>query len=1134
MKKFNILQRIALFKVRSKKTFRIMKLTTFLLSVTILNAFANNTYSQNTLLNLNMKDVPMITVFKAIEDQSEFFFMYSSKMIDIDQKVDINVTDKKITEVLDKLLANSDIIYSVRNRQILLVNKESALELQQKKVTGTITDVNKQPVAGANVVVKGTSIGAITDVDGKYTIEVPPSGNTLTVSFIGYISQDVQIGTSNDISVTLQTESLSLNEVVVVGYGTVLKKNITTSISKVSTDDIPKASTSNVAQLLLGRASGLQATMVNAQPGGNINISIRGGGTPVYIVDGIMMPSTSLDANTSGFFNNVDRGGLLGLNPEDIESVEVLKDASASIYGIGASQGVILITTKKGKEGTMKINYDGSYSVVTNYKYPAPLNAQQYMDLSNTFNKEQYLYLNNLAPYGPTAYTSGWTAPFDAATIANAKTTDWLDMVLRDGSVSNHNLTFNGGNNLIKYYVSGNYFDQVGSVSNSSMERYSLRSNIVFQLSSRIKFSSIVNVNRNNYNNSDVGGGANAQDVGALIDAMVYPPYLPLRDANGAYTIFRNVANPVSMEEMLDRTASSGAYLNFSADFTIIKNMLTANVLFGDNLENSRRTAYIPSDVYFGQEYLSRGNLQTNRRDNQTLEATMVFNKKFENFLNFDAVIGVGKYLNKYDGMNVSYNGQYDAIGNDNLGAISGLISPGSYNGVDEKRSQFARLNFDFLDRYVIATTLRRDGTDKFFPGNKYAFFPSVSVAWKLSNESFMKSIAWINLVKLRVSYGETGSDNLGSVLYGTYGPAGNYVSFNGNTQTYVPIIQNGIDYPNVSWEKTTMKNVGMDFSIFKDRISGNFDVFMNDITDMLGNANTPGLSMYATYPINGAHLRRQGWDANFNTKNIQSSNFSWTSVLNLSRYNSLWISRMPGYDYLPYEKKGVAPSNAFYYYETNGICNSDLSNVPASQPAAARVPGYPIIVDKNHDGQITVDDVVMDNEVPELYLGFGNTFNYKNFDLDIFMYSQVGVKKFNDAQAWASARLFNENADNQNHFSYDIWNSLTNTKGTLPGIAYELAPVALPGGAGLDIGYQNCSFVRVRNITFGYNFTNKTLGPLGKYINDLRVYLDAQNPLTFTKFTGFDPEIYTETGVHKAEFPITRTFTFGVKVTFK
>ena len=194
MKKFNILQRIALFKVRSKKTFRIMKLTTFLMSVTILNAFANNTYSQNTLLNLNMKDVPMKTVFKAIEDQSEFFFLYSSKMIDIDQKVDINVTDKKITEVLDKLLANSDIIYSVRNRQILLVNKEAALELQQKKVTGTITDVNKQPVAGANVVVKGTPIGAITDADGKYTIEVPPSGKTLTVSFIGYISQEVQIG----------------------------------------------------------------------------------------------------------------------------------------------------------------------------------------------------------------------------------------------------------------------------------------------------------------------------------------------------------------------------------------------------------------------------------------------------------------------------------------------------------------------------------------------------------------------------------------------------------------------------------------------------------------------------------------------------------------------------------------------------------------------------------------------------------------------------------------------------------------------------------------------------------------------------------------------------------------------------
>ncbi len=1154
MKKIFNVQRTALLKVCSAKTFRIMKLTNLLLLVTVFNAFGSKTYSQSTKLNLDLKDVSIQSVLSVIEGQSEFFFLYSSKMIDVNQKVNIQIEGKNITEVLDELLASKDIKYTVKDRQILLVKKESETEPQQQTVTGKVTDSQTgEAMPGVNVVVKGTSIGAITDINGNYSIPVSDRNATLVLSFIGYISQEIRLDNRTTINAALSSDLKSLDEVLVVGYGTVLKKNITTSVSKITMDEIPKSASSNLSQLMVGRAAGLQATVASAQPGGNINISIRGGGTPIYVVDGVVVPSNSLEptpgAAVTMLPNNVNRSGLAGLNPEDVESVEILKDASASIYGIGASQGVILITTKKSKEGPLKIDYSGSVSLVKNGPYVTPLDAQQYMSLINIFNKERYFYQNQLAPYGPTAYTSGWTPLFSETEIANAKTTNYLDEVLRNGSIANHSLNISGGTKTITYYVSGNYFKQTGSVYNSSMDRYSLRSNLVAQLTSFLKLTSIVNLNRNNYNNSSSIGGSStvgAQGAGALINALRYAPNVPVYDPEtGKRTEFRNVPNPVGMRNIEDGTKTNGVYTNFKLDLTIIKGMLNVRGLYGDNYENSRRSSYIPSDVYFDQMYKSRGNLSNGERDNKTFEGTLMFNKEFGNILNFDAVIGVGKYVYRTNGMNVAYNIQNDAIANDNLATITGVITPGSFITEDEKRSQFARINFDILDRYVINSTLRRDGTDKFFPGKKYAFFPSVSFAWKLSNESFMKGITWINLAKLRASYGETGSDNLGSRLYGTYSPSGTYVPFSQNTVKYIPIISQSVDYPDVTWEHTKMKNIGLDFSLFKDVISGSFDIFRNDITNMLGNDNTAGLSMYGTYPMNGGHIRREGWDANIDTRNIQNLTFSWTSTLTLSRFNTKWMERFPNYSYNLYEKQGVAPYYAHYFYEANGIINADLSNVPASQPESARKPGYPIIADRDGDGEITIADIQMTNEVPKIYFGFGNTFTYKNFDLDIFMYAKLGVHQYNYAWGWNSAGSMSDVGINQNSYAYRIWNSQTNPDGTFPGVAYGLASVSLPGGCGISTAYQDASFLRVRNITLGYNFTSKILGGVSKYISNIRVYVDAQNPILFTKFEGFDPEVDSGVGMGvnesvsgsgigtPASLPQTSTYTVGVRINF-
>lgn len=1012
---------------------------------------------------------------------------------------------------------------------------------QQINVSGVVLDEQSEPIIGAAVKVAGQATGTITDINGKYSLDVNSNG-ILEFSYVGYLSQKVQVKGQRKINITMREDVKTLNEVIVTGYGSVSKKNLTTSIAKVNADDVIKTATSNMSQMLMGRAAGLQATMSSAQPGGGINITIRGGSDPIYVVDGVVMPSSSLESASGGSTtvmpSSVNRSGLAGLNPDDIESIEVLKDASASIYGYGAANGVVLITTKKGKEGKLKITYDGAMSYTTNYKYLDMLDSQSYMNYANTFKRELYMYNNGMGIYGSKTYDNGCADAYSSSDISSATTTNWRDMILRNGSTSSHNITIQGGTSKLQYYLSGNYYYQKGSVQNSDMERFTLRSNIASQLTDFAKLTTTLNYNKNTNNNGSVGGSSNgrgSQADGSLAAAMAYLPTLPVYDSTGAYTCFLTIPNPVGMLDMTDKTLGEGFNMNFTLDIDIIKNLLKARGLFGYNRETSDRYVYIPTTTYYDQIIgQSRGSTQHAFRDNSTLEGMLMFNKEFNDLLNLDAVIGMGRYVNHTNGLGVTYTDINDVINYTDLSAATGTISPSSYKTSDEKRSQFARFSADFLDKYVIAGTLRRDGTDKFFKSKKYAWFPSVSLAWKIFNEKFMKNITWVNMLKLRASYGVTGNDNLGSSLYGAYGAYNNYVEFSNNTSKYVPIKLEGEDYPDVTWEKTVMKNIGLDFSIFRDRINGSFDYFQNDITNMLGYANSNGLSMFATYPINGAHLRRYGWDASITTKNIVSKDFTWNSTLTLSHYNSIWKERMPGYDYQEYQIQKNEPYNALYFYRTDGIVNADKTNMPSYQPTAYQQPGCPIIKDLNGDGQITVADVDCVNVVPSLYWGLDNNFTYKNWDLDIFMYSQLGLKKYNYINSWISPSELANQTSNESIYVKDVF-STDNPTGTKPGIAYYMASVNLPGNAGTDVGYENAWFIRVRNITLGYTFNQKNLGSLAKYVNSVRVYADLQNPFLITPFTCYDPEVYTGGSYKggKAEYPMTRSYSLGLKFTF-
>lgn len=1086
-------------------------------------------------------------VFKEIEKQTHYTFVYRDN-INANAAVRVNKKNRPVSEILREVLSPMGLTYSLNNRTITIVKSEKPAKNVDKKddltIAGQVQDSEGEPLIGATIMVKGTNVGTATDIEGNYTLDNVPADGTLTVSYIGYAPRNIKVSDAvAQKRIVLQSLDSTLDEVVVVGYGATSRKNLTTSIATVKADKVSKSSSPTVQGLLLGHAAGVQSNVQSTQPGGAINISIRGGGDPLYVVDGVVMPTASLETSNAelNLPANVQRGGLVGLNPSDIESVEVLKDASAAIYGIGAANGVVLITTKKGAEGRPTITYDYSHSFQKRYNYGVNrLNSQEYMNFVNVFSKEMYLYNNNQYPYGNIAYDGGWTPQFTQDEIDNATTTDWVGKVLRTGNVNAHNFSVTGGYKMIKYYLGFNYYDEQGIVRNSGMRRYTFRSNITAQLFPFLKLSAIVNLNDNSYNNALVGAdtankGINA--AGSLTTAFIFPPNWPVKDERGEYTVMGMIPNPVATMAITDKSRQNGFYANAALDIDILKDMLAVRLVYGVSKDNTRRSSYIPSDVFFSMVKQSRGSLSYAQRQYETMEGMITFNKRWGDWVDLNAVVGMGRYVEKTNSLTENYVNAKDIINDANLGSADGPFNPASDKAMNEKRSQFARANVSLLDRYILALTLRRDGTDKFFKGKKYAWFPSVSLAWKLSSEPWLRDVKWLNLLKLRASYGKTGNDNLGSTLYATIGVSREDVKFNDGTTSYVPYLIRSGYYPHITWEKTEMKNIGLDFYVLNNRLWGSVDVFRNDVTDLLGWVPASMLSIFNTAPVNGGHFKRTGVEVTLNSVNIKLPNFTWTTSLSLSHLRQNWVEHMPNTDFKPYQKRKNEPISAMYYYDTDGLINMDRSNMPKSQTTLseeAQKPGFPIIVDKNKDGKIDESDIYMKDMLPKVYYGFGNSFVWKNWDLDIYMYGQLGVEKNNVAMAVDSSPgdMINTLASNKNDQIYRTWNSQTNPNGDLPGIANR--NVTLPGNVGYKVMFEEASFLRVRNITLGYTFDALKWKFLHGYVKNIRLYADIMNPFTITRYSDNDPEVPTNFGnLTNAHYPQLRAYTIGVKITF-
>jgi TonB-dependent starch-binding outer membrane protein SusC len=1000
-------------------------------------------------------------------------------------------------------------------------------------VTGTISSAGDGSVIpGATVKVKNTTNGVAADANGKYSISAP-RGSTLVFSALSYENVEAAVK-GNSLNISLPSKQNGLNEVLVIGYGTTTRQDITTAVTKVDPKTIPQDANNSVEELLFGRAAGLNVQQASTQPGGAINLSIRGQGAPLIVVDGAIYANNGLeptggavDAGTNG----VNRGAMEGINPNDIESIEILKDASASIYGVNAANGVILITTKKGKNGKMNINFGGSHSFVNNTSYLQPLDASQYETLYDVFQKDQYLGTHSMVPYGTTADSGLPTPKYSADQIAAAGAgTNWLNQIFRKGYIDNDNLSISGGTDKTTYYFSGGYFNQLGTLDGSALTKYTGRANLSFNLAKWVTLNTNFTGSSNIYQNSSSGGqfdGSGQQGFGIIQAALGYPANVPVY-TNGALSTYGIISNPVGLEQVQDHTYYHNLEANLSADFKLIPDALTGRILFVDNYESATRDFFVPSSIFFYQQYLSRASLNYNDRDNETLEASLNYKKTFAKIFKVDLVGGAGQYISSYNAFSAGGTGAQDGLTYTDLAAETGNIAITSNKVVNTTRSYFGRGTFSILDRYLLSASIRDDGYSLFFPNKKYAIFPAGSIGWKINEEPFFKNVAQtVDLLKVRASIGVTGQ-TIGSAAYGGYSPNGDNIFLAGG-QEYVTISQYALDNPNLTWQKTINRNVGLDFGLFRDRISGSIDVFHNDITNLLNTtAPTPPLAPIFTETENGAHEVRTGYEVALISHNVTAKDFDWSTTINASHYFFRYQTQFPFTVLQPYQSVTDAVDE-IYYFKTAGLLQPGQT-VPASQPTTggANLPGSPIFVDRNGDGKLDYHDVYKMDPDPKISLGFGNTFRYRQFDLTVFFYGQLGGHGTNLNYAWGDPVSIVSAAQGGTVQAQQVFSS-SNLSGTRPSVNYVESAVGLLVPSDLNI--TSTDFVRLRNLTFGYTLNS---GSINQFAKSIRLFVDAQNLFIITNYKGGDPEVnYAAVKGGYAPYPPARTLSFGVKASF-
>ncbi len=1083
-------------------------------------------------ISLSLKNVTMERAMDQIEAKSGYSFLVADKSLDLNKRVDINARDMALSHVLEQLLQGTGISYKIIDRQIILSPVDNSSAENSFILKGFVTDGHGEPIIGAYIVNILTGEGTISDHNGEYSIKATPDA-AIEVSFLGFVTQNISLNGRHKLNVTLREDRETLDEVVVVGYGTQRRKDLTGAISSVSMDDEPVNSVNSLGHMLAGKAAGLYVNQTSAQPGAGIKIRIRGeastgaGNDALIIVDGMPI-NDSGNLGSGNYYSNGSTDNILAfLNPNDIESVEVLKDASATaIYGARAGHGVIMITTKRGKEGKARVQYSGNVSIQTMSQRYDMLLGSDYMRAANEYYNENYLKTNGLDIYSqymaPVTDLPEYKAPYSETDIANAdkiKGTDWIDEISRTGIMQNHNISISGGTDKTSYLTSISYMNQKGIIRNNDAERFTARVNLDQKIGKYVKAGVSLNIARNSYDNVPLGSDAGS-GKGVIGLAVTWSPLIPVYDENGDYSTNSHQPtspNPVSMLEITDKTTKDRALLQGYVQVEPVKGLvLKANL--GIDRQYQKRKNYLPTTTLEGANRNGKAYIAQSDRNDYLLDLTANYRKDF-NYHHLDVLAGYSYQQFNYEEFCAGNEDFFtDSFLFNNL-AAGEYATPtvGSNANKSSLASGFARLNYSYKGKYLLTATVRADGSSNFNPDYRWGFFPSVSLGWRFSDEPFMEKVSWISDGKLRASWGQTGNYNIGNRVQNLYTVPGGFIDAIGgvgNKGAYPSQLGN----PKITWETTTEVNVGLDLGLFRNRVTLSAEYFYREISDILGITPLPYYTFLSSMSANTGTTQSQGFELTLNTVNITNRDFEWTSNFTLSLYRDRWLKRDPNWNPHIYENE-TDPIRSIYTYVSEGLLQAG-EPAPAHQPGL--LPGQIKIKDVNNDGKLDDNDTeFIGSSDPAFMFGFNNTLKYKNFDFNIYFYGQVGVTSWGsyyDTWAYNGGNLLYEGA-----VPVSFWKTWRhdNQDATYP------APWGHSSYWDADFFLKKMTWIRCRNITLGYTV------PIPKNILDrFRVYFEVNNPfyIATNGWTGLDPETGGGGGY---DYPNVRSFNIGIDITF-
>ena len=970
------------------KIVNIMRLSLVLCMLTIFCASATVSYSQVNEISLHLEDATLEQALEAIKQQSEYSFWYRNDEINLGRKVSVNINNQNIANVLDRLLATQGLAYTINEKHIVIykTNEKASHPMitDNKKITGKVTDEKNEPIIGANVVVKGSTTGTITDMDGNFTLEVPDQA-TLLVSYIGYTPKEVAVKNQNNLSIMMIEDSKTIDEVVVIGYGSVKKSNLTGAVSSVKTTEIQQTPMTSIDQGLVGRASGVQVTQTSGMPGAVASIRVRGssslqgGNEPLYVIDGFPVYSGTGFGSTGG---NTQISGLSTVNPSDIESIEILKDASATaIYGARAANGVVLITTKSGKKGRDIITFESSFGVQNVAKTIDVMNAQEYAALVN----EAYTNDGLDAPYNTTQLG-------EIAKLGNG--TNWQDEIFRPAMIQSYQLTFSGGDNKTTYAISGGYFDQKGVIINSDFKRYSLRLNFDRQIFNTLKvgthMSGTHTISRTSA--TDVGGRDGVVN-GALKMNPIQSVYA--NEETGEYTPTNDpgllIPNPVATaKEEIYNNATTRVLGDVYAEWEFLKD-LKLKVSLGMDIMYLKQNKYTPSNIYQSLGIAS-AKVGVNRSINWLNENILTWNKTFKDIHSLNILGGFTIQRNNVESVTgASSNFVNDVMKYNNLGAGSIYDKPESSATQWSLMSYLARINYSLYDRYLFSVNGRVDGSSRFGGNNKYGFFPSGSVAWRISEEGFMEPVkAVISNLKLRTSYGFTGNTEIG--VYESLATLGSNSWTIGN-QLVSGFYPNRIPNPDLKWEKTGQFDIGFDLGLFNNRLRLTADYYYKKTTDLFTNVDVSPINGITSYIMNNGDMLNKGFSISLNGYPVKTKNFRWY----MSTYYSVNLNKVQTDDARNYNLNdylnGTAvvsgqPISTFYSYKFLGL--NPQNGAPMFDDWEDR---WHLLQGKTLDEVVPMILVNSGTRDPKFSGDLNNTFTYKNWRLSLNFSYSLGSK---------------------------------------------------------------------------------------------------------------------------------------------